>query len=143
MSSKRVTLYTSDSTSERPRSLPPRGVREVEVWAGDDLVAGKCVVAGSLFSRIRGLIGRKWLAPSEGLLIKRCAAIHTFFMSIPIDVVFVDKSLQVAGALEDVAPWRSPRRFPGARHAIELPSGAVAAKGIHPGLPITLRWSDG
>ena len=43
----------------------------------------KAKVARTFFARAKGLIGSKRLPPGEGLLILRCNAIHTFFMSFP------------------------------------------------------------
>ena len=63
-------------------------------------------VARTLFERIRGLIGVKNLPPGEGLLILRCNSIHTFFMSFPIDAVFLDRSDRVVKVVRNIRPWR-------------------------------------
>ena len=63
-------------------------------------------VARTLFERIRGLIGVKSLPPGEGLLILRCNSIHTFFMSFPIDAVFLDRNDRVVKVVRNIRPWR-------------------------------------
>jgi len=63
-------------------------------------------VARSFFARARGLIGRRTLAPGEGLLILRCNAIHTFFMRFPIDAVFYDRADAVVKTVRNIRPWR-------------------------------------
>ena len=63
-------------------------------------------VAKSLFQRVRGLIGRKALAPGTGLLILRCKAIHTFFMRFPIDATFLDRSGAAVKTVRNIRPWR-------------------------------------
>ena len=64
-------------------------------------------VARTLFARMRGLIGTKRLPPGEGLLILRCNAIHTFFMSFAIDATFLDRSDRVVKVVRNIRPWRS------------------------------------
>ena len=63
-------------------------------------------VASRFFERCRGLIGIRSLAPGEGLLIERCNAIHTFFMSFPIDATFLDRRGRVVKVVRDIPPWR-------------------------------------
>jgi uncharacterized membrane protein (UPF0127 family) len=86
-------------------------------------------------SRFLGLMGRRSLAPGEGLLLKNCSSIHCFFMRFPIDAVYLDAQLRVVGA-ETVAPWRVGHLFRGARHVLELAAGAAA--GLRPGDTVRL-----
>lgn len=66
----------------------------------------KATVARTLFARMKGLIGTKHLPPGEGLLIRRCKAIHTFFMSFPIDATFFDREGRVVKVVRNIRPWR-------------------------------------
>ena len=66
----------------------------------------KARVARTLFARIKGLIGTKRLPPGEGLLILHCNAIHTFFMSFPIDATFLDRDDRVVKVVRNIPPWR-------------------------------------
>ena len=66
----------------------------------------KAKVARSFFERARGLIGAKDLAPNEGLLIERCNAIHTCFMSFAIDAAFLDAEDRVVKVVKAIRPWR-------------------------------------
>ena len=97
-------------------------------------VADKCGVAESFFQRLVGLIGKKFLEVGEGLLISPCNDIHMWFMSIPIDVVFVCKQqsetgslvLRVSSVQENLRPWRVfPVRDFKASDTLELPIGTV------------------
>ena len=88
-------------------------MRGAAVRAGDGVtretveIGGvKAEVARTLWARIRGLIGRRGLPAGEGLLILRCNAIHTFFMSFPIDAVFLDASDRVVKVVRGIKPWR-------------------------------------
>ena len=66
----------------------------------------KAKVARTLFARMKGLIGTKSLPPDEGLLILRCHAIHTFFMSFAIDATFLDRNDRVVKIVRNIRPWR-------------------------------------
>ena len=66
----------------------------------------KAKVARTLFARMKGLIGTKRLPPGEGMLILRCNAIHTFFMSFAIDATFLDRHDRVVKVVRNIRPWR-------------------------------------
>ena len=66
----------------------------------------KAKVARTFTERARGLIGRAKPPPGEGLLILRCNAIHTFFMSYPINAVFLDRQGRVVKEVRGIKPWR-------------------------------------
>ena len=66
----------------------------------------KAKVARTLFARMKGLIGTKRLPPGEGMLILRCKAIHTFFMSFAIDATFLDRDDRVVKVVRNIRPWR-------------------------------------
>ena len=63
-------------------------------------------VARTFAERARGLIGTKSLPEGEGLLIEKCNAIHTFFMSFPIDATFLDGQDRVVKTVRNIRPWR-------------------------------------
>jgi uncharacterized membrane protein (UPF0127 family) len=86
-------------------------------------------VADSYLKRLKGLIGVRKLIPGEGLLIIPCKDIHTHFMSIPIDVLYVDANNRVVGIDPEMKIWQFGRRRSKARFVIELPSGTVARTG--------------
>ena len=63
-------------------------------------------VARTFAVRAKGLIGTKDLPAGEGLLILRCNAIHTCFMSFPIDATFLDREDRVVKTVRKIRPWR-------------------------------------
>ena len=93
----------------------------------DTVVAEMAGLADGYFTRLRGLIGRRGLRLGEGLVIRPCSSIHTFFMSFPIEVLFVDEGNRVVLATQPIAPWRIAPIVPSARYVVELPAGAVSA----------------
>ena len=66
----------------------------------------KAKVVRTFAERARGLIGMTKPPPGEGMLILRCNAIHTFFMSYPIDAVFFDRHDRVVKEVRGIMPWR-------------------------------------
>ncbi len=66
----------------------------------------KAMVARTFAERARGLIARPRPADGEGMLIPRCNAIHTFFMSYPIDATFLDRRGGVVKVVKNIRPWR-------------------------------------
>jgi uncharacterized membrane protein (UPF0127 family) len=88
-------------------------------------------LARSFLARGRGLMGRASLPESYALIIYPEWSIHTFFMRVPIDVLFVDRADRVVGLREAMPPSRpfagvSPAR---GRYVIEMPAGVIAATG--------------
>lgn len=72
-----------------------------------EILGVRAKVARTFTERARGLIGTKDLPPGEGLLIERCNAIHTFFMSFPIDATFVDSEGRIVKTVRGIRPWRA------------------------------------
>jgi uncharacterized protein len=66
------------------------------------------------------------LERGEGLVIDPCSSIHTFFMRIPIDVVYVNRDGVVVRADAEMPPWRIGPVFTGSKWVVELPGGAIA-----------------
>jgi uncharacterized membrane protein (UPF0127 family) len=90
-------------------------------------LAGKVTIAESLTARMRGLLGRTDLPAGEGLLIRPCKGIHTFFMKFPIDAVFLDKGNRVVAQHNSIPPNRMTRIYPKAVSVLELPAGTIGA----------------
>jgi uncharacterized membrane protein (UPF0127 family) len=110
----------------------------VQAVSVDDgrIVCQRCTVADGFVSRLRGLLGRRELPAGDGLLLSPSSSVHTLFMRFPIDVVFLDRGLQVVGVSSDVRPWRLTGRR-GSRHVLELAAGQARALGIRAGERLT------
>jgi uncharacterized membrane protein (UPF0127 family) len=97
-------------------------------------------LADGLWSRWRGLLGRRRLAPGEGLLLTPCRSVHMYGMTFPIDVAFADDAGTVVAAYAGLAPGRRTWWHRDARHALELPSGTLAVTGTCVGDRLT--WAQ-
>lgn len=78
------------------------------------------------FARSKGLLGCDHLEDGHGVWIKPCQSIHTFFMRIPIDVLFVDKSLHVVALKKQVPAWRLAGPYFCAHSVFELKAGTIS-----------------
>jgi uncharacterized membrane protein (UPF0127 family) len=89
-------------------------------------VADNVKKAVGLKDRMIGLLGRRTIAYGEGLLIAKCAQVHTMFMHFTIDAFFLDGKNRVLRYVT-LKPFRiSPLVF-GSKSVLELK--AEMAKG--------------
>jgi uncharacterized protein len=106
----------------------------------DRVLADRGELARSFWSRGRGLMGRTRLPEGYALVIYPEWSIHTFFMRVAIDVLFVGRDHRVVGLREvmppnrpfaGVAPWRG-------HYVVEMPAGVIGATGTTVGDQLVL-----
>jgi uncharacterized protein len=90
-------------------------------------------VAGNVWTRFKGLIGVRDLPQGDGLAIIPCSGVHCMFMSIPIDVVYIDRGHRVVALDSNMKPWSVGRPHRGVHSVIELPAGTIAHTGTQVG----------
>lgn len=86
----------------------------------------------SFFERARGLLGYTVLGEGEGLLIVPCSSVHTFFMKMPIDVVFLNRDNIIVKMKRNL----KPQRFVMSRKAssvLEIKAGQTDRSGLKTG----------
>ena len=91
------------------------------------ILADRAQEATSFRTRLVGLMGRKELPFGQGLWIQPCNSIHTFFMRIPIDALFLGADHTVIRIFPALPPWRATGLYFGVRSVLELPAGTAAA----------------
>jgi uncharacterized membrane protein (UPF0127 family) len=97
------------------------------------VLADHVAIAGSLWAKFWGLIGRRSLAAGEGLWLPHENGIHMFFMRFPIDAIFLGRPDSegrhaVLSLHRDLKPWTGiVPLIRGAGGVLELPSGAIDA----------------
>ena len=84
------------------------------------------------WERLRGLMGRKRLRPSEGLLIPHCSSVHTFFMLFPIDVVYLSRENHVVKIVDELPSCRLSACLK-ARSVLEMAAGWARKAGLRAG----------
>lgn len=93
----------------------------------------KLEVADTLWTRMRGLLGRSQLPPDEALWIRASGSVHTFFMKFAIDLVFVNHDLVVTKIVSNVHPFRFVWKGWSANSVIELQAGFLEKNPIRVG----------
>ncbi|PWF63462.1 hypothetical protein CBX96_10015 [Shewanella sp. BC20] len=93
-------------------------------------------IADTPWLRLRGLLGRQQLTPAQGLLISPCNSVHTFGMSYPLDIVYLDKHDIVIKIESHLKPYRASACL-GATKVLELLAGTTTLKNITKGAALT------
>jgi uncharacterized protein len=102
------------------------------------VLCDRCVLADTLWRRLRGLIGRRELEPGAGIVLRPSWSVHTFFLAYPIDVLFVDADQIVTKVVSDLRPW-SWAFCREARDVVELRAGECVQAGLAVGQ--RLAWA--
>src|SRR3984957_10497176 len=90
-------------------------------------IGTQIAVADTSLTRLIGLAGRRRLHAGCGLLIRPSSGIHTFGMLFRIDVVALDKNLQVLKLWHRLAPFRVTTINLKTHSILELPAGGISA----------------
>lgn len=85
----------------------------------------KCVVADTFLKRLKGLLGSPPLSIGEGLLLVNEKSIHTFFMTFPIDVIYINAQKKVIKVESNLPPNRIGKHIAQSRYILELPVGVI------------------
>jgi len=82
-------------------------------------------LANNLLSRLKGLMFEEKLI-GDGLLIRPCNSIHTFFMKFNIDVMFLNKDLKIVKIIRNMPPWRITKIYFDAWQVLEIEGGSLS-----------------
>jgi len=96
------------------------------------VVCEQARIADGPLTRMRGLMGRRAIASTDGMLLRPAPAIHTAFMRFAIDALFLDADLRVLKAVDGLRPWRASSRRD-ARAVLELAGGERVRRGVEVG----------
>ena len=82
-------------------------------------------MANSFYTRLRGLMFAKGFGDRDGIWFQPSNSIHSFFVKIKFDVIFINSDNQVVKVYRNFKPWRlTPIIFRSSR-VLELPAGTV------------------
>jgi len=83
-------------------------------------------IADNPWSRLQDLIGTPQLEQGDGLLIIPYKSVRRIFMSVAVDLLYINEADQVVGLDERILPSsiRKPRRD--CSYMIEVPVGTIA-----------------
>jgi uncharacterized membrane protein (UPF0127 family) len=107
-----------------------------------NIACDQAVIADRALRRMRGLLGRRELPAGDGILLQPAPSIHTAFMRFPIDVVFLDRNLEVLKLVEELPAWRTASALH-AKSVLELAAGEIAGRGITVGDQLAVVRASG
>jgi uncharacterized protein len=108
-------------------------------------LATQLCIAGTYWSRLRGLIARdaESFRAGQGLWINPSHGVHTFAMRFSIDVVYLDGDKIVVHLEQNLKPWRvAPVRMR-ATSVLELPGNTLSSTGTAVGDKIEIALVSG
>lgn len=85
--------------------------------------------ATSVWERTRGLLGRPPLGVNEALWISPCNSVHSIGMSYALDLVYLNKQLEVVKLTTALKPLRASAALR-AHSVLELRAGEIARLNI-------------
>ena len=91
----------------------------------ETIIARKARTAESFFDRLIGLMFSKEMGEFDGLLLKSCRSIHTFFMNYPIDAIFLNDEMEVIHIVRNMRPWRITGFYFKASQVLEIKGGTL------------------
>ena len=90
-----------------------------------NMICAQTRIANNPFSRMKGLMFSQDLSGDDGLLIRPCNSIHTFFMRYSLDVIFLDKNFKVIKVIYDLKPWKMSWIYFKANQVLEMKDGTM------------------
>ena len=81
-------------------------------------------IADSFSKRLFGLMGKRALPPGYALVFPNTRSIHTCFMRMPIDVMYLDAEDRVLGT-QTIEPWRLGKAPKGTATVVECAAGSI------------------
>jgi len=91
------------------------------------VLADRLREASGMGERALGLMFRRALPAGQGLWLKPCNGVHTWFVRFPLDVIVLDEARRVVRAAPGLKPWRILPPIPGGHSTVELPGGSLTA----------------
>ena len=92
-------------------------------------LGSRVVLANTVWTRLKGLLGAPPLQPGEGMLLEPCQAVHMYGMKQSLDVAFLGGEGQVIALYHDLRPGQRSKYHGKARRALELPVGTLSETG--------------
>lgn len=104
----------------------------------NDVIFSHVVIAKTFWDRLKGLMFTQELPQGQALWIKPCKSVHTFFMSFPLDVVFLSEDMRVVKVVDALPPYRISPLVRNATSVLECNAGAWAQTNLSVGDQVRL-----
>ncbi len=90
-----------------------------------NVIGSRVKLASNFYDRLVGLMFSKDMKDFDGLLIKPCKSIHTFFMNYQIDVIFINDYGEIIKIIREMKPWKISSFYLKATQVLELKGGGL------------------
>ena len=115
-----------------------------KLFCKDAILAEAAVTAETFSLRLMGMSWRKKWPSRDGFdidayIFPECSAVHTFFMFICVDVIFLDSSDKIVKVIHSMPPWRIAAGGKDAVCTVELPAGTLKMKNVNVGDILTAQ----
>ena len=99
-------------------------------------------IADNFFTRLAGLMFKKRLPQSTGLLLAPCNSVHMCFMRFAIDVVYLDKDYKILKIVTNLKPWIGLSICRKAWATLEMAVGEAERCGLAVGKKLVRKESE-
>lgn len=106
-----------------------------------EVIVKEARIADSFFKRFLGLMFRKDMSLEEALVFHHTNSVHTCFMRFAIDVIFLDKNMQICKICRTLKPWRLAGSL-AAKTTIEFPANKLSQQDISVGDTLFIEGVD-
>ena len=98
--------------------------------------------ADTVFTRLKGLIGRLKLRTDEGLWVVPSSGVHTWGVLFPLDLIYLDENFRVIYVTEHFPRFKvAPLRIRAAS-VLELPTHTIYSSQTQPGDQLVICPAD-
>ncbi len=98
--------------------------------------------ADTIFTRLRGFIGRLKLGSDEGIWLVPSRGVHTMGVFVPLDLIYLDENYRVIHLVEYFPTFRiAPLRI-NAESVLELPTHTIYSSQTQPGDQLVICVAD-
>jgi uncharacterized protein len=98
--------------------------------------------ADTMFSRLRGFIGRFKLGADEGIWLVPSRGVHTLGVLVPLDLIYLDENYRVIHLVEYFPAFRIAPLRAQAESVLELPTHTIYSSQTQPGDQLVICVAD-
>lgn len=80
-------------------------------------------ICNNYFNKLLGLMFKKNI--DYGILLKNCNSVHTFFCHINLDIIMLDKDLNIIKIYKNISKNKIIWPIKKVKHILEIPTGIV------------------
>ena len=118
-------------------------VKLVKAIYKNQVLCEEVELADNWYRRLMGLMFRKTMAESHGLLLDPCNSIHTFNMKFNIDTIYLDKDNIIVSLDKDIPKGKVRPIVKNAKKVLEINSGLIEKYQLQLGEKVSIIEKNG